>query len=161
MLASVVEHHGDGPFLASIVPRLLERPVRDVAMSPDIQALFRPLLAAQENFIRRVSKGSKRIGRVVFVDLSDASIEAAAKFVTYALNPESMYSVVLLRGRQHFKLSIGYNPWCGAERLHDISVICRRYGGGGHAAVGAASFPLAALEDAKKAAAAVANELNE
>lgn len=161
MLASVVEHHGDGPFLASIVPRLLSSPLRDVAQSPDIQALFRPLLAAQETFIRRVSEGSRRMGRVVLVDLSDASIEAAAKFVTYALHPECMYSVVLMRGGKHFKLSIGYNPWCGAARLHDISVICRRYGGGGHAAVGAASFPLSALEGAKLAAAAVANELNE
>lgn len=160
MLASVVEHHGDGPFLTSIVPKLLERPVREVALDADIQALWKPLMAAQETFIARVKKGSKPMGRVVFVDLSDAPIEAAAKFVTYALHPECMYSVVLMRGRQHYKLSIGYNPWCGASRLHDISVICRSYGGGGHAAVGAASFPLSALDNAKQAAAAVTALLN-
>jgi hypothetical protein len=160
MLASVVEHHGDAPFLTSIVPELLAKPVREVASSPVIQELFRPLLAAQEAFIARVEKAAKPMGRVVWVDLSDALIEAAAKFVTYALYPTSMYSVVLLRGRQHYKMSIGYNPWCGAPRLHDISAICRRYNGGGHAAVGAASFPLSALEQAKQAALAVIAELN-
>lgn len=160
MLASVVEHHGDAPFLTSIVPELLARPVREVAELPVIQELFRPLLAAQEVFIARVEKAAKPMGRVVLVDLSDAPMEAAAKFVTYALYPACMYSVVLIRGRQHYKLSIGYNPWCGAPRLHEISAICKRYNGGGHPAVGAASFPLSALEQAKQAAIAVTAELN-
>lgn len=160
MLASVVEHHGDGPFLTKVVPRLLEQNVREVAESPDIQELWKPLMAAQETFIKRVSQGSKPMGRVVFVDLSDSPIEAAAKFVTYALYPECMYSVVLMRGKQHYKLSIGYNPWCGAPRLHVVSDICKRYGGGGHPAVGAASFPLKDLKGAQAAAAAVVAELN-
>lgn len=159
-LASVVEHHGDGPFLATIVPRLLEKPVREVAQSPDVQALWKPLESTQQMMVGRVRRGASTRGRVVLVDLTDAPLEAAAKFVTYALYPESVYSVVLTRVRQHFKLSVGYNPWCGAPRQHDIAAICRRYGGGGHPAVGAASFPLSDLERAKQAVQTVADELN-
>jgi hypothetical protein len=159
-LASVVEHHGDAPFLTSIVPKLLSRPAREVALEPGIQELWKPLAASQEAFVVRVRKAAKPMDRVVLVDLSDAPLDAAAKFVTYALYPECMYSVTILRGRQHIKLSIGYNPWCGSPRRHDISAICRRYDGGGHPAVGAASFPLGELARAKEVARAVVDELN-
>jgi hypothetical protein len=159
-LASVVEHHGDAHFLAAIVPKLLDRPVREVASEPGIQELWKPLAAMQETFIGRVKRGATPMGRVVHVDLSDAPLDAAAKFVTYALFPESMYSVTLIRGRNHVKLSIGYNPWCGEKRLHDIASICRRYDGGGHPAVGAASFPLSDMERVKSIARAVVDELN-
>jgi hypothetical protein len=159
-LASVVEHHGDAPFLTLMVPRLLERPLREVAQDPGIQELWKPLAAAQEAFIARVKRGATPMDKVVHVDLSDAPLDAAAKFVTYALFPECMYSVTLIRGRNHVKLSIGYNPWCGEPRRHDIASICRRYDGGGHPAVGAASFPLSDMERAKSIARAVVDELN-
>lgn len=160
-LASVVEHHGDAQFLASVVPKLLERPVREVAQEPGIQELWTPLAAMQEAFIARVRRGATPMGRVVHVDLSDAPLDATAKFVTYAMFPESMYSVTLIRGRNHVKLAIGYNPWCGEKRAHDIASICRRYDGGGHPAVGAASFPLSDMDRVKAIARAVVDELNE
>jgi hypothetical protein len=74
--------------------------------------------------------------------------------------PDCVYSVTLSRQKQHYKLSVGYNPWCGVPRDRDIAPICRRYEGGGHPAVGAASFPLSALERAREAARAVAEELD-
>ena len=159
-LASVVEHHGDGPFLKDIVPRLLERPLDEVAREPNIAELFRPLAAARETFIRRVKQVGTLMGNVVLVDLSDAPIDAAAKFVTYALFPTAMYSVTVTRQKQHCKVSVGYNPWCGKERRHDIAALCRRYEGGGHPVVGAASFPLAEITRARAAALAIARELD-
>jgi hypothetical protein len=159
-LASVVEHHGDGPFLASVVPRLVEHPVVEVALSPDIQELWRPLAMSRQTFYERIARGAQRRGRVVFVDLSDAPLEAVGKFMTYAMFPECMYSVTLSRQKQHYKLSVGYNPWCGVPRDRDIASICRRYEGGGHPAVGAASFPLSALDRAREAASTVTEELS-
>ncbi|WP_437923612.1 hypothetical protein WMF37_31905 [Sorangium sp. So ce291] len=160
-LASVVEHHGDGPFLASVVPRLVEQPVSEVARAPDIQELWRPLSLSRQTFVARIERGARKLGRVVLVDLSDAPLEAVGKFMTYAMYPECVYSVTLSRHKQHYKLSVGYNPWCGVARDRDIAPICRRYDGGGHPAVGAASFPLSALERAREAARTVAEELNE
>lgn len=159
-LSSVVEHHGDGPFLKDIVPRLLERPLDEVARSADITELFRPLGAARETFIRRVKQVGTMMGSVVFVDLSDAPLDAAAKFVTYALFPEAVYSVTLTRQKQHCKVSVGYNPWCGKERRHDIAAICRRHDGGGHPVVGAASFPLSEITRARAVALSIARELD-
>lgn len=158
-LASVVEHHGDGPFLASIVPRLGERPLSEVALAPDIQELWRPLSVSRQTFSARIERGAQRMGRVVFVDLSDAPLEAVGKFMTYAMFPDCVYSVSLSRQKQHYKLSVGYNPWCGVPRDHDIAAICRRYEGGGHPAVGAASFPLSALDRAREAARVITAEL--
>lgn len=158
-LAAVVEHHGDGPFLNAIVPRLLETPVIEVAESADIQEKWRPIAAAREQFAGRIERAAKVGDRVVFVDITDAPLDISAKFVTYALFPASTYSVTLSRNKQHYKLSVGYNPWSGAPRTHDIASICRRYEGGGHPAVGACSFPLSALEKAREAARAITEEL--
>ncbi|MCC6552188.1 MAG: hypothetical protein IT372_04085 [Polyangiaceae bacterium] len=159
-LASVVEHHGDGPFLTSVVPRLIDRPLGEVARDEDIQELWQPLSRSRNVFAARIERGAQVIGRVVLVDLADAPMEAVAKFMTYAMFPACMYSVTLSRQKQHYKLSIGYNPWCGAPRDRDIASICRRYDGGGHPAVGAASFPLSELDRARAIALAVAEELN-
>lgn len=159
-LASVVEHHGDAPFLALIVPRLIERPVGEVAHDQDIQDLWAPLARGRETFAARIERGAKVMNRVVFVDLTDAPMEAVAKFMTYSMFPACVYSVTLSRQKQHYKLSVGYNPWCGVPRDRDIASICRRYDGGGHPAVGAASFPLNAADRAREAALAVAAELD-
>jgi hypothetical protein len=67
---------------------------------------------------------------------------------------------MLTRHKQHYKLSVGYNPWSGRPRGHDIAAICRRYDGGGHPAVGACSFPLSAEARAREAAHAIAEELS-
>lgn len=160
-LAAVVEHHGDGPFLNTIVPMLLERDVTEIAKSDWIQRLWLPIAAARESFRQRVERGATVVGQVVFVDLTDAPLDVAAKFVTYALYPACVYSVTLSRNKHHYKLSVGYNPWCGASRAHDIAAICKRYDGGGHPAVGACSFPLPARERAREVAQVVVNELNE
>ncbi len=122
-------------------------------------AALEPLGAARESFKQRVAHGAKVLGQVVLVDLTDVPLDVAAKFVTYAMFPQCVYSVTLSRNKQHYKLSVGYNPWCGTPRAHDIAAICKRYDGGGHPAVGACSFPLSALERAREVAHIVVNEL--
>jgi hypothetical protein len=158
-LAAVIEHHGDGAFLNAIAPRLLERPLVEIATGDDIKTLYAPIRAARDAFTARVSRAAEVRGKVVLVDLTDAPVDVAAKFVTYALYPQCAYSVMLTRNKQHFKLSVGYNPWSGVPRAHDIAAICRRYDGGGHPAVGACSFPLNAGDRARAAARAVTDEL--
>jgi nanoRNase/pAp phosphatase (c-di-AMP/oligoRNAs hydrolase) len=67
---------------------------------------------------------------------------------------------MVTRGRTRSKISVGYNPWSGQERRHDISQICRRYGGGGHAVVGAIAISPGETEKAKKIALDIVAELN-
>ncbi|HEY3595570.1 MAG TPA: hypothetical protein VGL13_16900, partial [Polyangiaceae bacterium] len=112
-----------------------------IAKSPELFAQWVPLRDAHLAFVDKVREKSNVMDRVVYVDLTDATIDVVGKFVTYALFPKSVYSVVVSRGKSRCKISVGYNPWSGAERMHDISKICQRYGGGGHAVVGAIALP--------------------
>jgi len=159
-LMTVVENHGDDAFLARIVPRLLAEPLEEVARSAEIQSKWVPLRDAHLSFVDKVREKSQPIGSVVYVDLTETVIDVAGKFVTYALFPKSVYSVMVTRGRTRCKISVGYNPWSGVERRHDISQICRRHGGGGHAVVGAIALPPNEAEKARKLGLDIVQELN-
>src|SRR5882724_1726517 len=159
-LMTVVENHGDDAFLSRIVPRLLIESVDEIAKSAEIQAKWVTLRDAHLGFVDQVRAKSKTMGVVVYVDLTDVVIDVAGKFVTYALFPESMYSVMVTRGRTRCKISVGYNPWCGKERRHDISQICRRYGGGGHPVVGAIAVGPNDVERAKQIGLEIVRELD-
>jgi hypothetical protein len=159
-LAAVVEQQGDGDLFELLVPRLLEQPLDDVAQAADVQKRWRPIEAAQAETEKRIAAALERHGEVVFVDVSAEPLKASGKFVAYALAPECVYSIAIIRMKQHVKLSIGYNPWCGKPRRHDLSALCQRHGGGGHAVVGAISMPLDKLDEARKLAHEIVAELN-
>lgn len=158
-LMTVVEHEGDDAFLEAMVPRVLEESIVDVALSAEVQSRFKPLQESRETFNRLVKERSKEAHDVVVVDLGSEDIEVAGKFVTYALYPRSLYSVVLTRSPSKCKVSVGYNPWSQKPRLHNIAAICERYGGGGHPVVGAVSVPASELERARAIVAEIVDEL--
>lgn len=162
-LMTVVEHAADDAFITKMVPRLLETPIEDLAREGDVQAAYAPLAAQNDAYVELVKKHATEVGRgaatVILVDLSSVIVDVATKFVTYALWPKSAYSVVISRSKSKLKLSIGYNPWSGTERTHDIAKICERHGGGGHPVVGAISLPLAEEAKAKTLAAQISEEL--
>ena len=159
-LMTVVEHHGDDAMLTKMVPRLLEEPLEVVARSADVQQAYGPLRDGQQGFVDLVKAHAVVRGNVVLVDLSDKEIDVAAKFVTYALYPEQAYSVLLTRSPKKCKISLGFNPWCGQTRTHDIAKMCERYGGGGHPVVGAISLGADQLAKAKEIASTLADELS-
>jgi hypothetical protein len=158
-LVSVVEHYGDDAFYASFVPELLKKSLTEVASSSAVADRYKPLGKKHERFVERVREKSEVQGRVVFVDLTDSMLESVGKFVTYALFPKSVYSVLVgvLKGGP--KISVGYNPWSGKALDADISAICARYGGGGHPVVGGISFAANEVERARLVAHEIAKEL--
>jgi hypothetical protein len=158
-LVSVVEHYGDDGFYANLVPELLQKPVAEVARSSFVNERYKPLGKKHERFVERVREKSEVQGRVVFVDLTETILESVGKFVTYALFPRSVYSVLVgvLKGGP--KISVGYNPWSGQALDADISAICARYGGGGHPVVGGISFAANEVERARTVAHEIAKEL--
>jgi hypothetical protein len=158
-LVSVVEHYGDDAFLERLVPELLRRPLAEVANSPEVAARYRPLGKKHDRFVERVRESSRLQGRVVFVDLTGEVLESVGKFVTYALYPSSVYSVIVGLLKSGPKISVGYNPWSGRDLDADISSICARYGGGGHPVVGGITFASAELERARSVAREIAEEL--
>lgn len=160
-LAAVVEQKGDGQLYNELIPQLATQSLDDVAASDAVQERWHPLAEAQADTRRRIEGALERRGKVAFVDLHGAPLRASGKFVAYALAPECPYSVALIRMAKHLKISIGYNPWSGKDRQHDIAALCRRYGGGGHPVVGAVSVPLDRLEDAQRICREVLETLNE
>jgi hypothetical protein len=158
-LAAVIENQGGDGLLNWLVPRLLELTLAEVAALPEIQERYRPIASKRERFIKRVQDVAVTVGRVVFVDLTKGQPEGLEKFVTYALYPKSVYSVIVGRTRNDVHISIGYNPWSGVLLDTDISAICARHGGGGHAVVGAISLPGAEVERARTLARQIAEDL--
>lgn len=158
-LMTVVEHAGDDAFLARMVPRILSEGVVAVAGSDEVRAAYEPLAAQHGAFVDLVRAHAREVGPVVLVDLSEVVVEVAAKFVTYALYPESAYSVMVTRGQSRSKISIGYNPWSPHARTHDIARICERHGGGGHPVVGAISLGAGDVERARAIAREITDEL--
>ncbi len=136
-LLAVIEQQGDDRLLSDLVARLSRRPIAEVAADVDLVERYAPIDALHQAQVQRIRAHEERRGPVVFVDLLDAVTETVTKFVTYADVPDAPYSVVLSRTEKRCKISVGYNPWCGSPRAHDISKICERFGGGGHAVVGA------------------------
>jgi hypothetical protein len=99
-------------------------------------------------------------GGVVTVDLTEAGVEGGSnKFITYDLFPEARYTVTVTRDAKRTKVSVGSNPWARPERAHDIARLCERYGGGGHAVVGAVSLQGDRVDDARRIAAEIAQAL--
>jgi hypothetical protein len=98
---------------------------------------------------------------VIFIDLLDRETEALSKFIPYFLFPQATYTVAVTRSRFRTKISVGTNPWTRlpAERLENIAEICERYGGGGHARVGAISFGPDEQDRARIAAGKIAAQL--
>jgi nanoRNase/pAp phosphatase (c-di-AMP/oligoRNAs hydrolase) len=54
---------------------------------------------------------------------------------------------------------VGSNPWSEHEPKHNLATICERYGGGGHARVGAISFEPGELKKARDVAGEILAEL--
>ena len=96
---------------------------------------------------------------MVQFDLVDEGYEGFNKFIPYYLHPQSIYSVGLSKSSFRVKVSVGSNPWAHAERLVNLARICERYGGGGHARVGAISFDVSQHAAALKASNEIVEEL--
>ncbi len=158
-LVSVVEQHGNDALLTELVRQLESSDLSAVAASDAIRQRFAPIGDRQRAFFDAVSQRAKDGGRAVYVDLTDAAVDLIGKFVTYALYPDSTYSVVVARLKRGFKISVGYNPWSGNPLDTDISAICARYGGGGHPVVGGISLGDGEADRARQIASEIYGEL--
>ena len=98
---------------------------------------------------------------VITFDIADEPTEGYNKFIPYYLHPDATYNVGLSKSSFRTKVSVGTNPWTKKmpSELMNLAAICERYGGGGHARVGAISFPPDREDDARKAVGEIVAEL--
>ena len=159
-LMQVIEADPDDSFIEQIIRDLTVRSLEEVATSAEVQRRFQPILQQHLETLKTVRRKAKFADGVVQFDLVDEGYEGFNKFIPYYLYPETTYSVALTRGPQRTKISVGSNPWAPRPRRHNIAKICERYGGGGHAVVGAISFKPEEVEEARKAVREIVAELS-
>jgi hypothetical protein len=159
-LMQVIESDPDDLFIEEIIRELVKRPLDDVAQSEEVQRRFRPILARHLETLETIRRKARYSQGVVQFDLVDEQIEGFNKFIPYYLYPETTYSVALTRGPLRTKISVGSNPWSPRPRTHNIASICERYGGGGHAVVGAVSFKPDEVERGREAVREIVAELS-
>lgn len=155
----VIEADPDDLFIEQLIRDLIEKPLDEVATSAEVQRRFAPIVEQHRATLDTIRRKATFANRTVQFDLVDEGYEGFNKFIPYYLYPETTYSVALTRGPQRTKISVGSNPWAPYPRTHNIAKICERYGGGGHAVVGAVSFKPDEVEKARDAMREIVAEL--
>ncbi len=160
-LTLAIESTTDSGFVPRLIPLLTAMSLEEVLEQPFVAALLPPLLERHRAAVEIIRKRAQEERGTVFFDIADRETEGYNKFIPYYLYPEAIYSVGLSRSSFRTKVAVGTNPWTTAkpDRLVNLAAICERYGGGGHARVGAISFAPERYEEAKDAARVITEEL--
>lgn len=139
-MMQVIEGEKDPAFVEKIIRMLTERSLDEIVASDEIQAKLEPILEQHWKTAEIIKERSVSERGVVFFDLVGTGIEGYNKFIPYYYHPEVTYVVSVSQSSFRTKISVGSNPWAPRPRIHNIAEICERYGGGGHAVVGAVSL---------------------
>jgi hypothetical protein len=158
-LMQVLEGEKDPAFVESIIRSLTENSLDEIVESNDIQERLTPILERHWNTVNLIKERAVYERGVVRFDLTDTNIDGYNKFIPYYFYPETTYNVALTHSDFRTKISVGSNPWSPRPRLHNIAEICERYGGGGHAVVGAVSLPPGDIDLGRKYMAEIIDEL--
>lgn len=148
---------------SEVVQRIIRRMQRErldaIVEEPETQELLKPLYERHLRSIDLIGKLGHSSGGVIYFDVANHDMEGYNKFVPYYLFPEATYTVSVSLASFRSKVSVGSNPWAPKEPAHNLATICERYGGGGHPRVGAISFERDQVEEARRVAKEIAEEL--
>ena len=158
-LTLVIEAAKESDIVRKIIGWMQFRQLPEIIAEPEVQALFAPLYRRHLDSIEIIKNRAREEDGVVYFDLAGYEMEGYNKFIPYYLFPASTYTVSVSPSAFRTKISVGSNPWAPAEPAHNLATICERYGGGGHARVGAISLEPGALEQARALAAEIVAEL--
>lgn len=158
-LTSVIEGSQGSGTVQKIIRMMRSQPLDAIIADPEIDAVFRPLYERHLRSLDLIRKRATTRNGVIFFDLVEDGVEGYNKFIPYYLFPEGTYTVSVSVSTFRTKVSVGSSPWAPKPVTHNLATICERYGGGGHPKVGAISFPIGALDQARKAAAEIVTEL--
>jgi hypothetical protein len=160
-LTMVIESTQDPLFIPRLIPVLSSKPLGEIIEEPFVAELVPPLMERHRKSIDIIEKHSECEDGTIFFDVTGYDLEGYNKFVPYYLHPESTYSVGLSRSTFRTKVSVGSNPWTTTppEKMVNLAKICERWGGGGHARVGAISFEPNKFDEARAAAKEIVAEL--
>jgi len=162
-LTLIIEATQDSQFIPRLIPLLTELPLSEVLEQPFVSSLLPPLLEQHQKSIALIRERAEYRDGTIFFDISDHLLEGFNKFIPYYLYPQATYSIGLSKSSFRTKVAVGSNPWTKArpEEMVNLAQVCERYGGGGHARVGAISFSPDRSDEAREAAKVIVAELRE
>jgi hypothetical protein len=160
-LTLVIESSKGSDMVQRIIQYMQHMPLSEIIEQDDIQELFKPLYERHLKSLNIIKDRASESGGVITFDLTGYDLEGYNKFIPYYLFPRSTYTVAVSPSTFRTKISVGSNPWAPAEPMHNLASICERYGGGGHARVGAISLEPGQVDEARRIAAEVATELRD
>ena len=158
-LTMVIESTQERDFVPKLIPLLASNPLTEVVKAPFVASLLPPLLKRHQDSVKVLEERIESRDGTLFFDITDHDLEGYNKFVPYYLHPESIYSVGLSKSSFRVKVSVGSNPWAPSPPRVNLARVCERYGGGGHARVGAISFDVNQYAAAVAAAREIVQEL--
>ena len=158
-LTMAIEASTDRDFVKRMIPLLAYRSLDSILEEPFVAAILPPLLERHQRSIDILRQRSEEKDGTIFFDITDLDLEGYNKFIPYYLFPDSIYNVGLSKSSFRVKVSVGSNPWSKREPTVNLAKVCERYGGGGHARVGAISFDVNQSDAAHKAALEIVEEL--
>ncbi len=160
-LTMVIESSPDETLVQRLIPLLTEMRLQEVLDQPFVQEPLGPLMEQHRSAIGLIRDRSSLHKGVITFDITDQKTEGYSKFIPYYLHPSGTYTVGLSKSSFRTKISVGTNPWTPlpAADLVNLAAICERYGGGGHARVGAISFQPDQVDQARAAAREIVAEL--
>ena len=160
-LTLAIESVQDAAFVPRLIPLLTEMSLGEVLGQPFVRDQLPELLERHREAMELIRERSSCEQGTIYFDITDHPLEGYNKFIPYYLHPQATYSIGLSRSSFRTKIAVGSNPWTKvpADRMVNLAQICERYGGGGHARVGAISFPREKDDLARQAAAEIVAEL--
>jgi hypothetical protein len=158
-LTMLIEAAQDPGFVPRLISLLAYKPLAEILQEPFVATQLPSLLERHERSIGILKDRTEFKDGTIFFDITDHDLEGYNKFIPYYLHPHSIYSIGLSKSSFRTKVSVGSNPWVKPTNLVNLAKICERYGGGGHARVGAISFDVKQEEAARKAAREIVDEL--
>jgi hypothetical protein len=160
-LTLIIEASQDPEFIPRLIPLLTELSLSDVLAQPFVAPLLAPLLERHKRALELIRSRAEERDGTIFFDITDHPLEGFNKFIPYYLHPQATYSIGLSKSSFRTKVAVGSNPWTKADpnKMVNLAQVCERYGGGGHARVGAISFPPDQEEQARVAAREIVAEL--
>lgn len=158
-LMQVIEGEKDKKFVEKIIGDLTKKSLDEIIESNEIQAKLKPILEQHLKMVELIREKAMYEKGVVSFDLVAEEVDGYNKFIPYYFHPQTTYTVSITKSSFRTKISIGSNPWSPRPRIHNIAEICERYGGGGHAVVGAVSLKTEEVEKGRKIMREIINEL--
>jgi len=160
-LTLIIESTQDPAFIPRLIPLLTAMPLAEVLSQPFVADLLPALLERHKEAVELIRSRAEERDGTIFFDISDRPLEGFNKFIPYYLYPDAVYSIGLSKSSFRTKVAVGSNPWTKADpaKMVNLAQVCERYGGGGHARVGAISFSPDHADKARAAAAEIVAEL--